>query len=426
MARSETGRVERRAAQQRRLGGVFVRLWTAVTVSGLGDGVRSGSFPLLAASVTRSPGQIAGVAFAQALPWLVFGLPSGVIADRWSRRSTLVWANVISAVIMVSVAIAVGIDHIPLPLLYAAAFGLTTVTVFADSAGQAILPDVVATEALERANGRLYTAQTAVAQFAGPPLGSLLFAVARVVPFAVDSLSFAASATLLGGLPRARPASGDRPQERLARSILAGLSWLRHQRILCIVTVAGSMNNIGSEMLFGIFPLFALHMLHIEPAQYGLLFLCYAVGAMGGGLVGGRVRVLVGEGPAITFAVLIFGLPLLAMALWPAPWPAAAMMAASGVGEGVWSVVVQSMRQAVVPEAIRGRVLASIRAISWGSLSVGALLGGVVGESLGVDQAAIVGCAAIVVTGVALAPFLRTDAIRRLREENAAPHRPAT
>jgi MFS family permease len=78
------------------------------------------------------------------------------------------------------------------------------------------------------------------------------------------------------------------------------------------------------------------------------------------------------------------------------------------------------MRQAVVPEAIRGRVLATMRLFSWGSMSIGAVLGGVVGQALGVDWAAIIGCAAIVVTGLALAPFLRTDAIRRLREANAS------
>ena len=89
-----------RSGGKARLGGTFGRLWAAVTVSGLGDGVRAGALPLLAAFLTRSPAQIAGVSFAQALPWLLFGLPSGAMADRLDRRGVLIVADVVRAVIM--------------------------------------------------------------------------------------------------------------------------------------------------------------------------------------------------------------------------------------------------------------------------------------------------------------------------------------
>lgn len=204
------------------------------------------------------------------------------------------------------------------------------------------------------------------------------------------------------------------------RGIAEAFSWLRHQRILWYTIVASTVNNVGSEMLFGIFPLFALQLLRIRTAQYGSLFLCYAVGAVLGGLLAGRVKLLVGEGPAITISVVLFGLPLLLMAVWPQALLAAVLMAASGVGEGVWSVVVMSLRQAVAPQAIRGQVLATLRLFSWGSVSIGAALAGVVGQTIGIDWSAIVGCAAIVITGIALAPCLRTAAITRLREASGS------
>lgn len=172
-------------------------------------------------------------------------------------------------------------------------------------------------------------------------------------------------------------------------------------------------------MLFGIFPLFALQLLHIHASAYGLLFLCYAAGAVAGGLAAGRVKGLLGEGPALAVSVVLFGLPLLLMAVWPHALFAAVMMAASGIGEGVWNVVVTSLRQVVVPAAIRGRVLATLRLFSWGSSSIGAVLAGVIGQAVGIDWSAIAGCAAIVVTGIALAPFLRTAAIAKLRAANA-------
>ncbi len=146
---------------------------------------------------------------------------------------------------------------------------------------------------------------------------------------------------------------------------------------------------------------------------------------MVGGLSAGRVRRLAGDGPAITIAVVLFGAPLLAMTLWPHAPLAAALMALSGLGEGVWSVVVTSLRQAVVPVAIRGRVLATLRLFSWGTLSVGATLAGVLGQTIGVHLSAAVGCGAIVVVGPALAPFLRTDAIMGLRAANV-PDQPVT
>jgi MFS family permease len=395
-------------------GGAFRRLWAATAVSGLGDGVRAGALPLLAAFLTRSPAQIAGVAFAQALPWLLFGLPSGVIADRWDRRTVLVWGNVIRAAVLAALAATVALGRASLPALYAAAFCLTTVTVLADASAQSILPDVVPIDELERANGRLYTSETTASQFAGPPLGSVLFTANATVPFAVDAVSFAVSAALVRGV-RGQPSVAPAERTGLLRGIGVAFGWLRHQRVLWYTIVASTVGNVGSEMLFGVFPLFALRLLRVPASAYGLLFLCYAAGAVTGGLVAARVRTLLGDGPAITLSVLGFGGPLLVMTLWPHAWLAAAMMAASGLGEGVWSVLLTSLRQAVIPAPIRGRVLATLRLFSWGSMSVGAALGGVVAEAVGVDRAAMIGCAAIVVTGVALAPLLRTAAIRALR-----------
>lgn len=392
----------------------FTRLWAAVAVSGLGDGVRAGALPLLAAFVTGSPAQLAGVAFAQALPWLLFGLVSGVVADRRDRRALLVWANAVRGAVMACVVVSVAIGVTPLPLLYGAAFVLSSVTVFADSASQALLPDIVPRDQLARANGRLYTTETTVAQFAGPPLGSLLFAAGAAVPFAVDSVSFAAGAVLMTGVRGATPARV--ATGGLLREIAAGFAWLRRQPVLWYTIALSSASNIGSEMIFGVFPLFALRLLHVPAAAYGLLFLCYAVGAVAGGMSATRVAMLVGDGPAITGSVVLFGAPLLAMALWPHALVAAALMAASGIGEGVWGVVVMSLRQAVVPEPIRGRVLATLRLFSWGTASIGAALGGIVGQTLGVADAGVIGGAVVVGTALAVAPALRTSAIRRLRE----------
>ena len=196
------------------LGGNYRKLFVASTISNLGDGISLIAYPWLASAITRNPLLIALVAVVQRLPWLVFTLPAGVITDRSDRRLLMSGANAVRFVLTAFVAGAVFVrrDALPAPdaveqvagtetLLYLLLLGATLLLgvceVLHDNSAQTFMPSLVADEHLERANGRLYSAELVANQFVGPPLAGLLLAVGFALPFVVDAGTFAASAVLV-------------------------------------------------------------------------------------------------------------------------------------------------------------------------------------------------------------------------------------
>lgn len=167
--------------------------------------------PLLAATLTRDPALVAGVSFAGFLPWLLFSLLAGAIVDRVDRRRLMWSVQVFRTALMglLSVAILLGWSDRPLLfLMYGVAFLLGTAETLFDNAAQAIMPSVVAKEHLEKANGRLYGVEMLANNFAGPPLGGFLFAVAASAPFLLDTGSFAMAAVLIWSMAGSfRPAT---------------------------------------------------------------------------------------------------------------------------------------------------------------------------------------------------------------------------
>ena len=212
------------------LGVKYRKLFAATTISNLGDGVSLIAYPWLASAITRNPLLIALVAVVQRLPWLLFTLPAGVIVDRSDRRRLMVVANTARFLLTAVVAVAVFVrrDTLPAPdavesvvgtdaglylLLIAATMLLGVGEVLYDNSAQTFLPSIVADDQLERANGRMYSAEMVANQFAGPPLAGLLLAIGFALPFVVDAGSFAASAALIASIAvaRRRPPAEGRP-----------------------------------------------------------------------------------------------------------------------------------------------------------------------------------------------------------------------
>ena len=192
---------------KRPLGPRFRRLFGASLVTNLGDGIGTVAYPWLASAITRNPLLIALVAVVQRLPWLVFSLPAGVITDRVDRRRLIVSMDVVRCAITVVVGLAVlaAQGSLPAPdeleqvtgtrpglylLVLLATLLLGTCEVLRDNSAQTILPDLVETEQLERANGRLGAMELVTNTLLGPPLGALLLGVAFALPIFVDAASF--------------------------------------------------------------------------------------------------------------------------------------------------------------------------------------------------------------------------------------------
>lgn len=198
-------------ATRRSLGAPFRAVWLSVAISGTGDGMFLTAFPLLAGALTRDAVLIAGVTVASRLPWLLFSLLTGALADRFDRRRLMVLADVGRCVVVAVLGAAVLADGASIWLLYACAFALGFGETLHANAAQAILPVIVEPDDLIAANARLTGTQVATEQSAGPPLGAALFGAAASVPFLVDAVTFGVSAGLIATLPDEH-ASSRRPR----------------------------------------------------------------------------------------------------------------------------------------------------------------------------------------------------------------------
>lgn len=391
-------------------------MWTAAGISTLGDGVRGAALPLLAASLTKSPGAVAAVAFAGSLPWLLFSLVSGALVDRLDRKRVMWQVDSVRAVVMFGLAVAVLFDATSIPLLVVVAFVLGTGETLFDNAAQSLMPSVASRERLEEANSRLYAVQISSQEFIGPPVGSLLFAAAMAAPFFLDAGSFVAAAALVLGIraqPRApRPGSERR---RLWAEIGEGLRWLWRHRLLRTLALMLGVWNLLTTASGAVFVLFATEDLHVSTAGFGLLFSAGAVGSILGSVLATRIIRGVGAGLALRAAVVISGLAYFVVALTSNAYVVGVMGAIGGFLAIVWNVITVSLRQAVIPDELLGRVNSVYRFLGWGMMPIGAALGGVVASAFGLRATYWIGGAVLLAMALLTFRIVNNRAIAEAR-----------
>ena len=398
------------------MGREYWKLWSASTVSALGDGISAAALPLLAASLTREPGLIAGLTFAFTLPWLLFGLVSGALVDRWDRRTILVWTNVVRAAIVGTLAAAVLLDAATLPLAYAIAFLHGSADTLAASAAPALVPRLVTPDHLERANGRLAAAATVNAEFVGPPVGAFLFAAAAVAPFAADAASFGAAALVVlairGRFRAARPRTDP---TTLWAEVGAGLQLLWREPLLRALGATVAVLGIVDAAWFSILVLYALDVLGTSEAGYGFFLAAGAVGSVVGSLGASRATARLGASAVLAGALLVAAATQLVLGLTSSVGVALAMLAGSGLAFGLWNVVAVSVRQRLAPDELLGRINGAYRFLGVGGYSVGAASGGVVAHVLGIRAPFLVGVPLLVAAAVALVAVASGPAARPAR-----------
>ena len=368
-----------------RLSPTYWRLWTASTISNLGDGVFLVALPLLAYHLTRSELSIAFIGVAAALPWLLFSLPIGAVVDRIDHRLLMVRADAFRVVTVGMLALAVATHNVHVWMLWAAAGCLGIAEVFFDNASQAMVPTIVPIEVLEKANGRRLAAEVAANSFVGTPIGSVLFVAAMWLPFGFDAASFAIAAALVFTLRVATTPhpSTTGPRRALRVDIAEGLHWLAGHRVLRGVALAASLSVLGMQMTASIFVLFAHDLLHLSDRWYGALIAIGAVGAVVGGLVAERLSKRLGAHSIIYGTVVLWTLCMFAEGFWPRLWVSATATVAMAFGTTVWNTVTISLRQRIVPANLLGRVNSVYRWLVWGSISLGAALGGLIAREFG-------------------------------------------
>ena len=374
---------ERVAPAQRGLGRDFNRLLGATAASNLSDGIRVAALPLLAAATTTDPRQIAGVAFATQAPWLIFGITSGAIVDRFERRRIIAAAHLFRMVVVVLLALFVSSGSVPVAALYAAAFLLGTAETLFDNASQVIVPELVQDGQLERANGRQTMAMLGGQHLIGPLVGAALFSAATPAPLVLDAIVLCLAATLVLGIRRQPPPAKTASAASLHVEVMESLRWLWSQHTLRTISLAAAAVNIAVMAHVAIYVLYSLQILEVGGLGYALILACYAVGGIAGGWGAPHLTQRCGWRTSAILALLLGGGSILATGVTSDPYVAAAMQVTLGIAASVWMVVTASLRQRLTPEGMLGRVTGAHALLSWGGAALGALAGGAVASTFG-------------------------------------------
>ncbi len=380
------------------LGRSYWKLWLATAISNLGDGVSMVAYPWLASAVTRSPILIAAAGFASRLPWLIFTLHAGVLTDRFDRRKLIVGMDFLRGVLTVFVGGVVFLNKDTLPslndltsitdlktnwslyiTLVVTAFLFGLAEVLRDNSAQTLMPSVVDKENLEKANSRMWSAESLTNSFIGPPLGSLLIGIAIFLPFFFDAVSFFIAVALIASLAGSfKPIQSDAPREKInfRAEIREGFDWLWvHPLLRPMAIILGCMNGLGT-MVGAVYILFAQEVLHTTVFIFAILGTAGAIGGTIGGFFAPKVSAKLGSGPSLALALaaapignLIIGLT----SLWQVVWVVTAFETFVAI---LWNTITVSLRQSIIPPALLGRVNSVYRFFAWGSIPIGMFVGG--------------------------------------------------
>jgi len=370
------------------LSGEFWRFWCAAVLVNVGDGIRLATFPLLAVSLTKEPAAVGAVAAASALPWLLTGLLAGWLADRRSARMLILGADMARALVLLGLIAMLLADRVGIGLLAAAAFALGVGETVRDTAAQTVVPRLVPTALLERANGRLVAGEVAGNEFAGPLVGASLFAAGAALPFAVNSAVLALAVLLVLSLPRSllalRSTTGS-TGAAVPAGVRAGVLWLARHRTPRTLLLAGALVAVADSAWFAVLVVYAEVRLGLGAVGFGALLAAGAVGGLVGALVADRTIDGHRHAPVLLWSMIVTaGAPGLLL-LAPQRWAAVVVVVSTSAAFGLFNVAAQSVRHRLVPEQVLGRVIAAWRTVVLGAGALGALAGGVLASAHGMD-----------------------------------------
>ena len=373
----------------------YAGLWGSTAASSLGTGLVTIAAPLLVATWSTDP-LVVATSFAVAwLPWLLFALPGGVLVDRVDRRRLLVVLDVVRAAALLvpaAVVVAGAGQRVGVAVLLAVLFVTNGAEVVSRTAGQTVVPDVVGTMSLERANGWLYGTAVLMNGVLAAPLAGFLFALAAGAPFGAAAAAMVVGALLLVALPgayrAARPpreagGSGSGPVRTALGEVGEAFAWLVRQRVLRTMALLIGLLNLTFTAALALLVLVAQQRLGLGPVGYGVLVGCMAVGGIAGAAVGDRVIAWATPTWTVRIGLLVEAGMHLALAWSTSAVVVAVALVAFGVHGSLWGIVGTTLRQRLTPPEMLGRVGSATLFVSAGGNCVGALLGGLLAEAAG-------------------------------------------
>ncbi len=381
----------------------YRKLWTAATISLFGTQVSLIAIPVVAIFLLHAQAyQVALLGTVEFLPFLLFTLPAGAWVDRLPRRLILVAGDLGRALSLASIPIAWELGALTIWQLYLVGFINGTLTVFFDVADQSFLPAILEPDDLVEGNSQLQVSASA-AQVLGQPLGGGIVGLFGA-PLAViaDAISFVASGGLIFWIRKREPKRAEAapaggflaPVAGLRGEIAEGLRYVTGHPYLRYIAASTGLSNLFSNMAFATLAVFVYTDLGLTPFQFGLIGGIGSIGVLAGAVVAGRIAARIGVGRTILWSIAISGPPTLLAAV-AQPATAIPVLTASfflgGFAGVVYNINQVSLRQAITPERIQGRMNATMRFLVWGTIPIGQIIGGIVATAIGARGAVVVG-----------------------------------
>lgn len=396
----------------------FNRLAASNLAAQAAEQVSLAAVPIVAVmALGAGAGQIGALATAQTLPFLLLAIPAGLLADRWSRRRLMVWAEGLRAVSLLVLLVLTFAGQVSLPWLAVLGFIGAAGTVGFSVGAPALVPALVPQAALGAANARLELARS-LAFAAGPALAGALvsWAGASAAFVLAAMLSVAATVLLLGLHEPARPAA---PKRHMLADLRAGARLVWGHALLRPVLLTAVAWNISWFVLQAAYVPHAMRTLGLSAGAVGITLACYGAGMVCGALLATHVMRALPFGRTVLLGPMVSvaaALVMVATLLWPSGMLAAAAFFLFGVGPIVWTISSTTLRQTVTPQPVLGQVSAIFLTVNTGARPVGAALGGLIGAQLG-DGACLVAAA---VGFVVQAAVIAGSPMRTLRALPAA------
>lgn len=403
----------------------FRQLWMGDAVGQLGTQLVNLAMPIMAVRVLgANEFQMGLLGTFELLAFLVIGLPAGAWVDRWRKKRVILTADLVRGVALLSLPAAWLAGALTMVQVYAVALVVGTATVFFDVSHQSYLPEIVPARQLGEGNAKLQALQS-TASITGPAVGATLVRlVGAPLTIGATALSMVASVLFVSRIRHVEQAPSVEGRRPLRTEIWEGLSFVFRQRLLRRIMLCTTLSNFFAAINSVLLVIFVIRELGLSEATLGLVFSVGSVGGLAAALTVSRFSRVIGEGrtiPAMALLTAPFAaLTPLAVHLPPVP---ALAVGTFGVSFGAvgYNVIQMSFRQRLCPRPLLGRMNASIRFVVWGSMPVGAFVGGLLGQHLGVVPTLWLVAAGFLVAGltVLFSPLSRMRDLPRQLDAHA-------
>ena len=374
----------------------FLKLWGGQAISKIGSTITSVGIPLTAAFVLKaSPLQMGVLAGSGGAGVLVFGLFAGAWADRLRRRPILIASDLARAALLGTVPLAAALHRLNMAHLYAVATLGGILTVFFDVSYQAYVPSLVSRQNLVEANSKLALTES-IADVTGPGLtGLLVQLITAPMAILLDALSFLCSAVSVWMIRRPEPMPEPGPSAHIGREIAEGLSASWRNPLLRVLLQRAAAGAFFGGFYGGLYYLFAVRDLHLTALLVGIIVSVGGASNLLGALLAQRLLHRLGLGRTLIGAQWLIGLAMLMVPLAHGSLAfSATFLIAAQLGDLAWPVYninETSLRQAITPDRLLGRVNSASHLLFWGALPLGAMAGGAIAQTLGIRQTMLIG-----------------------------------